>query len=152
MVGPFEFNTTAEWFAGLDSYDVLETAEFTSQLPPVATGLPIVQSRESVFNAGVAVAWQASSHLSFFGSARTDQSFRDGSQPTFVGLDHFDLVHFTGGIGVATDQLDVWLGGILGSGEATDQLAPSPLPDSPSLSALTSFRQVGFVMAFSASF
>jgi hypothetical protein len=101
---------------------------------------------------GAGLSWQAASYLSFFGSVRTDKSFRDSTRPSFVGLDHFDLHHLTAGIGIFTQSLDLWIGALYGAGDAREQLAPSPLPESLVRNATTTFEHVGFVLAFSASF
>ena len=152
-VGSFEFHASAEWFAPVDEYDVLETRPIESQVPPESFELQLTQQRIDVFNVGAGVSIHAASWLSFFGSVRTDRSYRDPeAERVFVGLGGYDLVHATAGLGLSGDHLDVVLGGLFSSGEGDGTLTLSPLPSSPSVSTRTEFSQTGFIMAFSARF
>ena len=140
----------AEWFASVDLYDVLETEDFLSQVPSQATAVPITQSRQSVINVGAGLSWQAASFFSFFGSVRSDNSYREPASDSFIGLDPFDILHWTGGVGIFSSALDVWVGAVHSTGKARARLSPSPLPGAPDLDASTSFKQIGFVLAFNA--
>jgi hypothetical protein len=150
--GAFSFYASAEWFGSVGEYDVLETKPLQSQVPPQEFLLPITQSREAVLNLGGGVSIKATSWLSFLGSARSDNSYRDPGKRTFVGLGAYDLYHATAGVGLSTDKFEVVLGGIYASGNAESQIVLSPLPGSPSVATKTDFKQTGFILAFSASF
>ncbi len=150
--GSFSFHASAEWFASVNEYDVLKTRPLESQVPPAEIPLPIAQSRDAVFNVGAGVAVQTTSWLSFFGSARTDRSYRNRDQRSFVGLDGYDIYHVTAGIGLAKEDFEIILGGLWASGDADGQVVLSPLPDAPAVPSHTEFEQRGFVLAFNASF
>jgi len=150
--GSFSFHASAEWFASVNEYDVLKTRPLESQVPPAEIPLPIAQSRDAVFNVGAGVAVQTTSWLSFFGSARTDRSYRNRDQRSFVGLDGYDIYHVTAGIGLAKEDFEIIIGGLWASGDADGQVVLSPLPDAPAVPSHTEFEQRGFVLAFNASF
>jgi hypothetical protein len=151
-VGSFNFYASAEWFAEVDEYDVLKTEPLTRQIPPAEILLPVTQRRESVFNVGGGVALRATSWLSFFGSIRTNQSFRDPDEVSFVGLGAYDLTHVTAGVSVASEKFEVSLGGLYGTGEGDGPFRINPLPGSDTVDSRTEFDEKGFVLAFSASF
>jgi hypothetical protein len=150
--GSFEFHASAEWFGAVDEYDVLDTEPIESQVPPEEFLLPVTQRRESVFNVGGGIAVEATRWLSVYASARTDRSYRDPGDRSFVGLGAYDLTHVTAGVGVSNDNLEIILGGLFASGDADGQVTLSPLPGSPAVSTHTEFSQKGFVLAFSATF
>ncbi|HXV14647.1 MAG TPA: hypothetical protein VEC56_10635 [Candidatus Krumholzibacteria bacterium] len=151
-LGSFGFYAAAEWFGSVDEYDVLETRPLTSQVPPQEFVLPLTQRREDVLNIGGGVSVEATSWLSFYGSVRTDRSYRDPADRTFVGLGAYDITQVTFGIGVSSDEFEVILGGLAGEGDSDGQVVLSPLPGSPSVASRTEFEQRGFIVAFSASF
>ncbi len=143
---------SAEWFGSVGEYDVLETTPLESQIPPAEIMLPITQARERVFNFGGGVSVNTTSWLSFFGSARTDNSYRNPNDRRFVGLGSYDLVHVTAGLIVANDRLEVALGGLYAEGSSEGPIWYNPLPSSPSVQSKTEFDQKGFVLAISGSF
>ena len=143
---------SAEWFASVDEYEVLETAPLTSQVPPQEFMLPITQSRDNVLNLAGGVSVKAASWLSFFASARINQSYRRADDRSFVGLAGYDLFHTTAGVGLSNEHFEVVLGGLWASGETDGTVVLSPLPASPSVASHTEFKQTGFVLAFNASF
>ncbi len=151
-VGSFDFYASAEWFGPISEYDVMETTPIASQVPPAEFPLPITQSRDAVFNVAGGVSVKATSWLSLFGSVRTDRSYRDPSDRTFVGLGAYDLTHLTGGVSMSTKQLEVALGVLYASGNSEGQIGTSPLPGAPVVPTTTDFTQRGFVLAFSATF
>jgi hypothetical protein len=151
--GSFEFYVSAEWFAAVNTYDVLETRPIESDVPPASYDLPLTQSRKDVLNFGAGVSVEVRPWLSFFGSARTDKSYRDAAeQPAFVGLGAYDLYHVTAGIGASNESLEVVLGGLYATGDSSGPLTLSPAPNSPTVDTHTEFSQTGFILAFSASF
>jgi len=151
-VGSLEILSSAEWFASVDGYDVLDTEPLTAQLPPATLEVPIRQARESVLNVGLGAAWQATSFLSVFGSARTDNSFKSKEARSVVGLAGYDLTHVTAGFGIATGPLELWLGILRSTGSSNGEAVPSPLPSAPLVRVRTEHDGIGLLGAFSASF
>jgi hypothetical protein len=150
--GAFDFYASAEWFAEVQQYDVLETAPLQRQIPPDEIILPITQRRDSVLNVGGGVALRATNWLSFFSSVRTDRSYRNSNAVSFVGLGAYDLTHVTAGLSVAGEKFEVSLGGLYATGEADGPFRINPLPTAGTVDSHTEFDQKGFVLAFSADF
>lgn len=150
--GSFDFYASAEWFGAVGSYDVLETQPLVSQTPPAEIPLPITQARDNVLNIGGGISMKATSWLSFFGSVRSDRSYRKPDDRGFVGLGAYDLHHVTAGINLNNDRFEVALGGLYASGNSEGPVSPTPLPSSPTVQSQTEFEQRGFVLAFSANF
>jgi hypothetical protein len=101
---------------------------------------------------GGGVALRATSWISFFGSIRTNQSYRDPDEVSFVGLGAYDLTHVIAGVSVASEKFEVSLGGLYATGKSDGPFRINPLPGSDTVDSRTEFDEKGFVLAFSASF
>jgi len=149
-VRAFEFYASVEWFGAVGEYDVLETRPLERQVPPESIDLPITQARERVVNIGGGVAVAATPWLSFFGSARTDKSYRSPDDQRFVGLGSYDITHVTAGVSLTSKRFEVVIGALYGSGDAEGATRATPLPGSPTVNARSDYEEKGFVVAFSA--
>jgi len=151
-VGSFTLYASAEWFAEVGEYDVLETEPLIRQIPQEEILLPITQRREGVFNVGGGVALRTTNWLTLFGSMRTDKSYRNPGELSFVGLSGFDLTHVTAGVSVTQEKFEVSLGMLYATGESNGQFRITPLPSAGTVDSRTEFSQTGFVLAFNANF
>lgn len=151
-LGGLDLNAAAEWFGAVDPYDVLATDPFMTGSPRAEATLPMRQGRRDVLNLGVGVSVNTAAGFSLFASARSDHSFVTEPEDTFVGIDAYDLIHLTGGIGLSREQLDLWLGLLHGAGDVRRGFRASPLDTAGDIDAVMTFRRIGFVVAVSASF
>ena len=146
--GAVEVFVAAEWFDAVGDYVALDMAPFSGSGTALGGAAPLRESRRSVLNVGGAGIWNAWSDLSFFGSVRSDRSYRGPRQETWLGIGAYDLVHLTGGAGWEGDEMEIWLGVLHSGGSETQTIRPTPLATG-SWTAPIRFRSIGFMAAFS---
>ena len=101
--GSLQVHASAEWFAAVRTFDVLQGKTDTNTGSPVT----LVQGLQSVFNAGAAVEYwlggvsadrgPSSGGWALYGSFRTDFSASPDIVPDEAASSNMDLYHVTGG-------------------------------------------------------
>lgn len=120
----YQFNNTklsvvAAWFSRVDTYNMVEKKEGSSDFNTVFTFNPqfaIPQmANKSVLNIGIAIEQKITEHLSYLGSFRTDFNYFDDSQlerfDDFVPYMAFwDMYHITSGFMLSGKSLRLSMG------------------------------------------
>ncbi|MCW9066071.1 MAG: hypothetical protein OQJ78_07210 [Ignavibacteriaceae bacterium] len=114
---------SAEWFAKINSYDVLNTKPVIvvpdSEIIPNNNSL----SRRSVINFGVGINHKLIKNFSLYASIFTNNSARDPNNLSKYSLSGYNILHFLGGVAFKYDIIDL----ILGLGYATGNSKIEPL-------------------------
>lgn len=124
------FYFSAEWFAKISQYDVLNT----EPVIVVPTGEIISNnntlSRRSIFNFGVGVKHKLGKSFSLYGSIFTNNSASDQDQLSKYSLSTYNILHFLGGVSFKYSVIDLILGlgyafGNSNMGSLTDIIIPN---------------------------
>ncbi|UCH65238.1 MAG: hypothetical protein JSW63_11640 [Ignavibacterium sp.] len=114
---------TAEWFASISQFSVLNT----SPVPVIPNGAVIpnqnLLSRSSVFNYGLGVKHIVSQNFSIYGSVFKNDSSHDPNLTSKYSLSTYDILHILGGTAFKYKILDL----ILGFGYAFGNAKVDPL-------------------------
>jgi hypothetical protein len=95
--GPTRLHLSAEWFAAVDRFTVLDTTPFQGQPGSDSLVAALTQQLASVFNAGIGYEREFHSGVSVYGAFATDFS-ATASQPGVAnGVATWDIYHLTGG-------------------------------------------------------
>jgi hypothetical protein len=112
---------SAEWYAPVDRFDVIELPEGT----PGASRL--TQELQGVLNAGIGFEHVVSDDISVYGAFHTDYSASAGSPSQNVAVSDWDLYHFSGGLSFRFRDNRFTLGASWARGSTTRPL-DSPIP------------------------
>jgi hypothetical protein len=108
--GKTSFYFSAEWFAKISQYDVLNTEPVivipTGEIIPNNNTL----SRRSVFNFGVGVKHKLGKDFSLYGSIFTNNSASDPDQISKYSLSSYNILHLLGGVSFKYSVIDLILG------------------------------------------
>jgi hypothetical protein len=109
------FYLSAEWFAKISSYEVLNTQPVL--VMPTGEVLPNTNylSRRSIINFGLGVDHKLGKDLSLYGSIFTNNSAKNPDEKSKYSLSGYNILHFLGGVALKYDIIDL----ILGLGYAT---------------------------------
>ena len=117
------FYFSAEWFAKISSYDVLNTQPVivvpTGEVIPNDNSL----SRRSVINFGVGFHHKLGKDFSLYASIFTNSSAKDPNKISKYSLSNYNILHFLGGVALKYGIIDL----ILGLGYATGNNKIEPL-------------------------
>jgi len=109
------FYFSAEWFAKINSYTVLNTQPVivvpTGEVIPNDNSL----SRRSVINFGVGFHHKLGKDFSLYASIFTNNSAKNPNEISKYSLSNYNILHFLGGVALKYDIIDL----ILGLGYAT---------------------------------
>jgi hypothetical protein len=112
---------SAEWYAPVDRFDVIELPEGT----PGASRL--TQELQGVLNAGIGFEHVVSDDISVYGAFHTDYSASTGGVTLNVAMSDWDLYHFSGGLSFRFRDNRFTLGASWARGGTTRPL-DSPVP------------------------
>ena len=88
---------TAEWFAPVSEYTVLEPAPFVGQSSGDTLSMPVRQKLDHVINVGVGVEQRFSPTLAGYASFRTDYSARGSDEAGMASIASWNIFYFTAG-------------------------------------------------------
>jgi hypothetical protein len=119
---------SAEWFAPLDTYTVLDAEEFTAQSSGETLSTDVTYELAPVLNFGMGLEWFYSSHFKGYGSFTTDYSAKKVGTTTNLSRADWDIFHIvTGGeVTFKKSSFTVGLGYSFGSREVGQR--PGVLP------------------------
>jgi len=121
-----EFHFSGEWFASVDTYDVLELDNFVSQATGETVVRQIQQKRESIVNFALGVKRDFGDKYAGYLSFNTDNS--SASPESDVSVTELDIFHLTGG-GTAAVGRTNWMLGLSyawGSEQTTQSIDLTP--------------------------
>ena len=152
----FRFDASAEWYAAVSRFNVLEPAPFTGQ----STGTPYQNTLSAalapVLNIGIGVEYDASENTSWYASVTTDNSGAQSGSGVNFAISSIDYINMAGGgiFSIGRSKITLGLGYAFGSSplSSTDssilQAAMGGRYSTATDSKLTSLRFRG-IFAFS---
>ncbi|MCX6568601.1 MAG: hypothetical protein NT147_06075 [Candidatus Aminicenantes bacterium] len=110
---------SAEWFAPISPYTVVDTAEFAAQSTGQLLSTDVTQELAAVLNMGIGLEWFYSSRFKGYASYSTDYSAKEPGTATNISLTDWDIQHLITGaeIAIKNSALTVGLGYSFGSRE-----------------------------------
>jgi hypothetical protein len=146
--GTTRWHTSAEWFAPVDRFTVLDL--------PLEDGDPqalLTQQLKSVFNIGLGVEHDFGSQTQVYGAARTDFSASVGDPDVNVAVSNWDLYHLNAGVKFAVAGNRFTLGATYSFGSQERPLGiaipPEDLPESALDETLSiRYRRVVLLLGF----
>jgi hypothetical protein len=131
----FRFDVSAEWYAAVSRFNVLEPAPFTGQ----STGTPYQNTLSAalapVLNIGIGVEYDASENTSWYASVTTDNSGAQSGSGVNFAISSIDYINMAGGgiFSIGRSKITLGIGYAFGS-------SPLSSTDSPILQAVTGGR------------
>jgi hypothetical protein len=101
---------SAEWFAPVRPYTVIDAAKFTAQSTGELLSTDVTQELAAVLNTGVGLEWVYSSRFKGYASFTTDYSAKKPGTATNLSLTDWDIHHFVTGAEVAIKKSAVTFG------------------------------------------
>lgn len=110
---------SAEWFAHISPYTVVDTAEFSAQTTGEMLSIDVTQELAAVLNTGLGLEWFYSSRFKGYASFTTDYSAKKPGTATNISLTDWDIHHIITGaeIAIKNSALTVGLGYAFGNRE-----------------------------------
>jgi len=103
-----KIHLSAEWFDGIDTYDVLELESFESQATGEVIDPVVRQKLDSVFNVGAGIEYHVKEKTTAYLSFNTDNSvFNPESDVSVTG---YDLTHLAAGVNTGFKRTQFMLG------------------------------------------
>jgi hypothetical protein len=133
--GDFRLHLSAEWYAAVPLFKVLESTSFTGQSDGNQHAVEITDERRSVVNVGLGMQYTLSPSVALYGSLVTDFSYVPDGTTSNLSLTPWDLLHFSFGTVLSFNLLDITAGLSFTGGSA-------PLSDVPWAGVGASLGQV----------
>lgn len=110
---------SAEWFAGVRPYTVVDAAEFAAQTTGETLSTDVTQELAAVLNTAIGFEWFYSSRFKGYASFSTDYSAKESGTATNISLTDWDIHHIVTGaeITIKNSALTVGLGYSFGNRE-----------------------------------
>jgi hypothetical protein len=128
----FRLDVSAEWYAAVSRFNVLEPAAFTAQSTGKQYQNTLSAALQSVLNFGGGIEYVSSERTSWYASIITDNSGLNAGAGTNFAISSIDYLSVTGGgiFGVGRSKITLGLGYTFGS-------SPISFSDNPVLNAAT---------------
>lgn len=128
LLGRTRLYASAEWFAPVDRFTVIELPEET------AAAARLSQELRSVLNGGIGVDYAFNRGISLYGAFHTDFSASTSDQTSNVAISDLDLYHLSGGVSFRVRDNRFTLGATWATGHARRALdAPIPPEELPNV-------------------
>jgi hypothetical protein len=101
---------SAEWFAPISPYTVVDAAEFAAQSTGEMLSTDVTQELASVLNTGIGLEWFYSSRFKGYASFTTDYSAKEPGTATNISLTDWDIHHIITGAEIAIKNSALTLG------------------------------------------
>jgi hypothetical protein len=88
---------SAEWYAGVDKFDVIKTEEFAGQSDGEIYRNEITHELDDVLNFGLGIEHILNENITFYGSIRTDFSARKPESNSTLSVTDWDIYHIMTG-------------------------------------------------------
>lgn len=93
-MGTMNLYASAEWYAAVDKFVVINTDEFVGQSDGVIYRNEITHELDDVLNFGLGIEHILNKSITFYGSIRTDFSAKKPGSDTTLTVTDWDLYHF----------------------------------------------------------
>jgi len=129
------FDVSAEWYAAVSKFNVLEPAAFAGQSTGVQYQNNFSAALDAVLNFGAGIEFDASEQTSYYASVITDNSGVQTGSGTNFTLGSIDFINVTGGgiFSLGRSKITLGLGYAFGN-------SPISLTDNPILNSATGGR------------
>jgi hypothetical protein len=97
QLGQFRFDVSAEWYAAVSRFNVLEPGTFAGQSTGVQYQNNFSAALNPVLNFGAGIEWDANEHTSWYASVITDNSGLAVGSGTNFAVSSLDYINVTGG-------------------------------------------------------
>jgi len=125
-------HVTAEWFARVDEYSVLDPQDFVGQTTGDTIPLLLTQALDPVVNFGVGLQQDFQAHLTGYLSFRTDYSARKPEQSSDISAATWNIYYVTVGGAFRIGTADLTLGLAFGwGGRSGQEVGEFPIEDDP---------------------
>jgi hypothetical protein len=128
----FRFDVSAEWYAAVSRFNVLEPAVFAAQSTGMQHQNTLSAALQSVLDFGGGVEYVSGEHTSWYASIITDNSGMNAGAGTNFAISSIDYISVTGGgiFSIGRTKITAGLGYTFGS-------SPISFSDNPVLNAAT---------------
>ena len=153
------FHVSAEWFAGLAEYTVLDADPMPSSDGSQERDVDITDYRNAVFNAGLGLEHRFHDKLGGYASFRTDFSAIDNFAESRLAVGIWDIYHLSGGATFTVMNSEFTLGLTYSFGHGDTPPATSVIPDAdgndidePERTLRIDFRRITGLLGFAFGF
>jgi hypothetical protein len=108
--GPNTFHGTAEWFASVGAFDVLDPTPFAGDAGADRLVGRLRHSARSVVNVGFGFQRSVSDRFSYYAAATTDRTFAEKGVLAGSSLSTWDIYHLTAGTSLLVHDVKFTLG------------------------------------------
>lgn len=115
--GSSRLHLSAEWFAPVSEYHVIDSDPFIGQSTGEELNTDVTLRLDDVLNVGLGLEHRYSEGLNLYLSFSTDFSATPPSTDVALALSGFDLYHFATGASFQVGRYDVTLGGVFSFGD-----------------------------------
>jgi len=135
QLNQFRFDVSAEWYASVSRFNVLEPGSFAGQSTGVQYQNTFSAALDPVLNVGVGIEYDASERTSWYASVITDNSGAKTGSGTNFAVSSIDYINLTGGgiFSVGRSKITLGLGYAFGN-------SPISFSDNSILNAATGGR------------
>ena len=153
------FHVSAEWFAGVAEYTVLDADPVPSSDGSLVRDVDITDYRNAVFNAGLGLEHRFHDKLGGYASFRTDFSAIDNFAESRLAVGIWDIYHLSGGASFTVLNSEFTLGLTYSFGHGDTPPVTSVIPDAdgsdidePERTLRIDFRRVTGLLGFAFGF
>jgi long-subunit fatty acid transport protein len=97
QLGTLNLYVSAEWFAGVDKFDVIKTEEFVGQSDGEVYRNEITHELDDVLNFGLGIEHIFNENITLYGSIRTDFSAKKQGSDSTLTVTDWDIYHILAG-------------------------------------------------------
>jgi hypothetical protein len=108
--GDARVHVSAEWFAPVDRFSILETSPYTGQSDGATYESEVAYTSRSVVNAGLGMEYRVSPTAALYGSLIMDRSAIAGDRANVLAVTSWDLYHLTAGGILEFSPFDLTIG------------------------------------------
>ena len=128
----FRFDVSAEWYAAVGNFNILEPVSFPGQSTGATYQNTLTAALQSVLNFGIGVEYDVNENTSWYASVTTDNSGAQSGSGVNFAISSIDYVNLAGGgiFSIGRSKITLGLGYAFGS-------SPLSSTNSPILQAVT---------------
>ena len=122
----FRFDVSAEWYAAVSRFNVLEPSSFAGQSTGVTYQNAFTAALQSVLNVGIGVEYDVNENTSWYASVTTDNSGAQSGSGVNFAISSIDYINVAGGgiFSIGRSQITLGLGYAFGSSALSSTDSP----------------------------
>ncbi len=152
--GKTKIHVSAEWFAAVNKFDVLQTEDYVAQSSGDTLSNPLTHELASVTNFGIGFEYRTGEKSLISGSFVTDFTARKQGSETNLTLSRWDIYHISGGTSFQVKNAEITVGLAYSfGGETVQELFEFSNPEEAGLwgaasDTKLSFRRIKLLFGF----